>query len=116
MKSRVDILVGLPSKENDVKVLATIENLKRVGLYIMQDPNFRSESSYEDVDPLVEVSSLARLPGPVVIREPDAVAVPVASSPVVHGKGKNIRIPLPSPPSSDDEDLTHIRPPYIYVL
>ena len=46
-----------------MKVLATPENLRRVGLFIMEHPSSRSESSYEDVDPLDKVSSPA---GPVV--------------------------------------------------
>ena len=112
MKARTDILLSLPSKEKDVKVLATPENLKRVGLFIMEHPTSRSKSSYEDVDPLDEVSSpagpVARPPGPVVIREP--VAVPATSSPIVHGKGKNVRLPSCSPPSSDDEDSLHVDP------
>ena len=39
-----------------MKVLATMENLKRVGLYIMEYLDFMSESSVEDVDLLAGVS------------------------------------------------------------
>lgn len=91
-------------------------NPKQVGLYIMECIDSVSESSEEHVDPLATASSPARAPGPVVIREPATVVTPVASSPVVHGKGKNIRILLPSPPSSDDEDLVHVEPPLGYPI
>ena len=88
MKSRADILVGLPSEEKDVKVLTMAENFKQVGLFLIEHSLSRFKSSYEDVDPLDEVSLLAGLvacpPGPVVIREPDLVAVPATSSPIVH--------------------------------
>lgn len=114
MKSRADILAGLPSEEKDVKVLATAENFKRVGLFLMEHPLSRSKSSYEDVDPLDEVSSLAgsvaRPPSVVVIRELDAVAVPATASPIIHGKGENVRLRSRSPPSSDDEGSLHVDP------
>ena len=114
MKAQANILVALPSKEKDVKVLATAENFRRVGLFIMEHSASGSESKYEDVDPLGEVSSLAgpvaRPPSPVVIKESVAVTVPATSSPIVHGKGKNIRLPPCSPPSSDDEDSLYADP------
>ena len=60
MKSRADILASLPSAKKDVKVLPTIENLKQVGLYILDYLDSMSESSNEDVDPLAAVSSPSR--------------------------------------------------------
>lgn len=108
MKARAGILASLSYEEKDVKALTTPENLRLADLFIMEHPSSRSESSYEDVDPLDDVSSPAgpvvRPPGPVVIREPDAVAVPAVSPSIAHGKGKKIRIPSRSPPSSDEED------------
>ena len=108
MKARAGILASLPSDEKDVKALTSPENLRVAGLFITEHPSSRSESSYEDVDPLDDVSSPAGQfvcpPGPVVIRELTAVAALVVPPSIVHGKGKKVRIPSCSPSSSDDED------------
>ena len=63
MKARAEILASLPSAEKDVKTLTSPENLRVAGLFITEYPSSKSESSYEDVDPLDDVSSPA---GPVV--------------------------------------------------
>ena len=83
----------------------------------MEHPASRSESIYEDVDPLDEISlpagPIVRLldpPGLVVVREPVAAAVPAVSSPIVHMKRKKIRIPSRNPPSSNDEDSLYADP------
>ena len=59
IKARAGILASLPSDEKDVKALTTSENLRVAGLFIMEHPSSRSDSSYEDVDPLDDVSSPA---------------------------------------------------------
>ena len=114
IKARAGILANIHSEEKDVKALATPENLRQTSLFIMEHPSSRSESNYEDVDPLDDVSSLAELvvrpTGPVVIREPTAIAAPAVPPSIVHGKGKKIRIPSHSPPSSDDEDSLYDDP------
>ena len=63
MKARAGILASLPSAEIDVKALTSPENLRVAGLFITEHPSSRSESSYEDIDLLDDVSSPA---GPVV--------------------------------------------------
>ena len=102
MKSHAGILASLPCTEKDVKTLSSTNNLRVAGLYLTEPLSSRSESSYEDIDPLDEVSSpvgpVVCPPGPVTIREPT-----VAVAPVVHGKGKLVRIPSRSSSSSDDE-------------
>ena len=57
MKARAGILASLLSEDKDVKALTTPDNLRLAGLFIMEHPSSRSESSYEDVDPLDDVSS-----------------------------------------------------------
>ena len=93
MWSQVDIFAHLPSEEMDVKVLLTIEKLRRVGL-LPQQHDVMSEDSMsgmEVTDPSVATPSPVRCPGALVIREPGAIRSP--ASPVVHGKGKSIRLP-----------------------
>ena len=63
MKTRAGILASLPYTEKDVKTLTSTDNLRVAGLYLTEHPSSRSESSYEDIDPLDEVSSPV---GPVV--------------------------------------------------
>ena len=107
MKTRAEILASLPYTEKDVKTLTSTDNLRVAGLYLTEHPSSRSESSYEDIDPLDEVSSpvgpVVCPPGPVVIREPTVAAASVVPSSVVQGKGKSVRIPSDSSSSSDDE-------------